>query len=111
MKAIVIVLSLITFPLFGQVVTDTIQTSAECGQCKERIEGKLNFTKGVKFAELDFVSKELVIRYKPGVISKKEIYSILNELGYDADDKKADPEIVKTLPVCCQPDGMKSGGH
>ena len=33
--------------------TISIQTSAECGDCKYRIEEKLNYTKGVLFAELD----------------------------------------------------------
>jgi mercuric ion binding protein len=37
---------------FGQkkVEEAVIQTSAQCGDCKERIEGKLNYTKGVVFA-------------------------------------------------------------
>ncbi len=106
MKTLIIIMALFTFPVFGQTVTDTIRTSAECGQCKDRIESKLNYTKGVKYAELNYETKLLIVKYKPTVISKDEIYRILNELGYDADAKKADPEVVKTLPLCCQPGGM-----
>jgi hypothetical protein len=28
-------------------------------------------------------------------------------IGYDADEMKAKPEMVKKLPACCQPGGMK----
>ena len=31
----------------------------------------------------------------------------INDIGYDADEMKADPEMVKKLPLCCQPGGMK----
>lgn len=37
--------------------TVVIQTSAECGDCEDRIESMLNYTKGVKFSELDIESK------------------------------------------------------
>ncbi len=84
-----------------------IQTSAECGSCKERLEGKLNYTKGVKYAELDLQTMKLAVGYAPKKISVDEIREIISELGYDADDVKANPEAVKKLPVCCQPGGMK----
>jgi len=43
---------LVSTVIFGQkTITSQIQTSAQCGDCKERIEGKLNYTKGIKFAE------------------------------------------------------------
>ena len=31
----------------------------------------------------------------------------INSIGYDADELKAKSEIVKKLPLCCQPGGMK----
>jgi len=39
--------------------TVIIQTSAECGDCKERIENGLNYTKGISFAELDLETKKV----------------------------------------------------
>lgn len=86
--------------------TATIQTSAECGDCKERIESVLNYTKGVKFAELDIPSKVLTVKYKTATISLDQIRSIVSEIGYDADHVKANPEKVAKLPLCCQPGGM-----
>jgi copper chaperone CopZ len=87
--------------------TVVIQTSAQCDDCKERIEDGLNYTKGVKFAELDLETKKVTVKYSPTKISIKEIKDKLNEIGYDADDQKAKEENVKKLPLCCQPGGME----
>jgi len=84
----------------------TIQTSAECGSCKKRLEEVLNYTKGVKFAELNMVDKKITVHYNPNKISLKEIKTIISETGYDADDLKANPKSVEKLPACCKPGGM-----
>jgi periplasmic mercuric ion binding protein len=84
-----------------------IKTSAECGDCKERIESKLNYTKGIAFAELDYETKELTIKFKSDKITLAEVKKIVSELGYDADEVKANEEEQKKLPACCQPGGMK----
>lgn len=87
--------------------TVVIQTSAECGDCEERIEGLLNYTKGVKYSELDVESKNLTVKFQPAKITMETIKQKLVELGYDADEMKANPEAQKKLPSCCQPGGMK----
>lgn len=87
--------------------TVVIKTSAECGDCKERIESKLNYMKGISFAELDYETKELTVKFRSDKITLEEIRKTLSELGYDADEVKADPEMQKKLPLCCQPGGMK----
>lgn len=89
-----------------KVKTIVIQTSAECGECEERLEGMLNYTKGVSFAELDLTTMKLTVKYKTSVITEKEIKEKISKLGYDADDVKADPTAQKALPECCQPKGM-----
>jgi mercuric ion binding protein len=87
--------------------TVTIQTSAECGECKERIESKLNYTKGIVFSELDFKTQVLTVKFKPSKISLTQIKQIVVDLGYDADELKANVEAQKALPMCCQPKGME----
>lgn len=94
--------------------TAVIQTSAECDECKERIEGFLNYTKGVKFAELDVDSRKLTVKYKTDVISLAEIKKHVSALGYNADEVLADPVAFEKLPACCKPNGMEHkehGGH
>ena len=84
-----------------------IQTSAECASCKERIESKMNYTKGIKFAELDVPTKKLTVKFKTKNFSLKEIKEMIVALGYDADEMKANPEAYEALPACCKVDGMQ----
>jgi len=89
-----------------KVETVQIQTSAECGMCKDRLEEKLNYTKGIVFAELHVESKILTVRFKTKKISLDQIKNIVSQIGYDADEVKAIPEAVQKLSKCCQPGGM-----
>jgi periplasmic mercuric ion binding protein len=94
--------------------TVVIQTSAECDECKERIEGALNYTKGIKFAELDVDSRKLTVKFKNDVITLAEIKKQVSSLGYNADEVLADPTAFEKLPACCKPNGMEKqehGGH
>lgn len=98
----------------GKTETVVIATSAECDECKERIEGSLNYTKGVKFAELDVASRKLTVKFKNDVITLAEIKKQISLLGYNADDVSADPTAFEKLPACCKPNGMEHkehGGH
>ncbi len=86
--------------------TISIQTSAECGDCKNRIEEKLNYTKGVLFAELDLETKNATVKFKTKKLDALAIKQIIAKIGYDADEIKAKKEDVEKLPKCCQPGGM-----
>lgn len=83
-----------------------IQTNAQCGECKERIENKLNYTKGIKFAELDLSTKKVLVSYNEKKISVEEIKQVIAEIGYSADDVEPVKTAQEALPKCCQP-----GGH
>ncbi len=91
----------------AKTVTAVILTSAQCDDCKHRIEEKLNYTKGIKFAELDLESKKVTVKFSTSKISLTEVKAIIAKIGYDADEVKAKIEDVKKLPLCCQPGGMK----
>lgn len=108
MKTILIsFLLLFGTPLVAQKTTVIqIQTSAQCGDCKERIETALNQAKGVVYAELNLETKVVEVKFKPSKTDKEALQLVLVNIGYQADDKKANPEAVKALPLCCQP-----GGH
>ena len=83
-----------------------IQTNAQCGDCKDRLEGKLNFTSGIIYSELNLDDKKLEIKYNSKRITLAEIKKIISEIGYDADEVKAVESAQNELPSCCQP-----GGH
>lgn len=91
----------------GNVQTVVIQTSAECGECEIRLEEKLNYTKGVQFAELDVPSRQLTVKFNDKKISLEEIRKIVTDLGYQADEIPADPKAYEALPACCKVGGMK----
>lgn len=90
-----------------KVTTVVIQTSAECGECKERLEGHLNYTKGVVFSELDLETMKLTVKYKTSVLTADAIKKEVSGLGYDADEVKADPKAYEALPSCCKAGGME----
>jgi len=83
-----------------------IQTSAQCGMCKDRIEEALAFTKGVTFADLDLDTKIVTVRYKSKKTDIEAIKTAISDTGYDADEVEAEPEAYSKLPKCCQ-----KGGH
>ena len=94
----------------GKWQTVVIQTSAECGDCKTRIEEGLNYTKGVSFAELDLETKKVTVKYNSDKITLDDVKKAINKIGYHADDFKASQENILKLPACCQPGGIQNSG-
>jgi len=45
--------------------TERFVVYGQCGMCKERIEGKLNYTKGVQYAEWNEKDKVLEVSFNP----------------------------------------------
>lgn len=107
MMLLVIVSCAVSSGADAEKVTAKIMTNAECGTCKEKIEGALNFERGIVFAELDIPSKVVTVKFKNDVITLDKIRVIVSELGYDADEVKANTTAQSNLPACCKPGGMK----
>jgi len=117
MKNLVIIMSVLfaSFSVNAQTKTEAkskpgianIQTSAQCGSCKTRIENKLNYTKGVKFAELDLKTKKVLVKFSPNKITLAEVKKVISNLGYSADGLEANKKSMNALPKCCQPGGHK----
>ena len=84
--------------------TIEIQTSAVCGDCKERLEHDLAFEKGVKFVELNDETKVLTIKYKKGKNTKENLKKAVTKVGYDADEMPANLKAYNNLPACCKKD-------
>lgn len=82
--------------------TIDIKTSALCGECKDRIENKLNYTKGISFAELNLDSNVLTVKFKTKFLTAAQVKQILANLGYHADDVKRNKEAFDALPACCR---------
>lgn len=80
----------------------SIQTSAICGMCKDRLEKNMAFEKGVKSVSLDEETKILTIEYRIGKTDKEKLKKAITKIGYDADDLVADQKAHDKLPACCQ---------
>jgi periplasmic mercuric ion binding protein len=87
--------------------TVKIKTSAICEMCKERIEKKLAFTKGVTDVNLDVDSKDKVVTviFNPKKTSVEKIKKAIAEVGYDADEVVAETVGYDKLPGCCKKGG------
>ncbi len=83
-----------------------IQTSAQCSECKDRIEKDMAYVKGVKSVKLDLETKIVCIEYKTEKTDPDKLRFAISKIGYDADDVNADIKAYNKLPACCQ-----KGGH
>lgn len=115
-KLMIIALMLIgfqqmTFAQKNNIQKVTIQTSAECNECKMKLEEVMNYTKGVQFAELNLDNKVLTVKFNSSKISLADVKKKIVNAGYDADELKANKEQQMKLPKCCQPGGMEGHGN
>jgi len=105
-KVIGIIMMMFVFQGMAQTVKKVdlvkIQTSAVCEMCKERIEDKLNYTKGVVFAELNLENKVVLVKFKTKSITAEQIKAIISMTGYHADDVKRNVTAFNALPGCCR---------
>lgn len=82
------------------IQTETIKVKGTCGQCKKRIENAA-YVPGVKRAEWDKSSKELVVTYKPSKTSLEKIEKSIAGTGHDAGSITASDTAYNKLPECC----------
>ena len=91
-------------------VTVKIQTpGALCDECKRRIEEYLNYEEGVTKVLVYPHSKYTQVTYLADRTNIENIKTAIANLGYDADDVKADADAYKKLPKTCKK--PEDGGH
>jgi mercuric ion binding protein len=93
--------------LFAQTDTIKVQTSAECGTCKKKLEKELVFEKGVKSVNLNLDTKVVTVVYSVEKTNADKIRAAISKIGYAADSIPADKKAYDRLPDCCKKDGMK----
>lgn len=108
-------LSIVTILFFAFTVASNaqglkfvkIKTSAQSELCKKTIENSLAFEKGVKDVELDLKSKIVTVKYSDKKTNYNQICEAITNLGYDADEKKADKDAYAKLPAECKKPPVK----
>ena len=99
----ILLFSLLSFESNAQKNKEVIiQTSAQCEMCKEKLESNLSFEKGIKDVNLDMKTKKILISYNPKKTDLLSLKELISDIGYDADDIKANAVVYKNLPTCCK---------
>jgi periplasmic mercuric ion binding protein len=82
-----------------------IKTTAQCEQCKDRIEKAVKKLDGIVTCDLNVETKLLTVKFDTEKTKIETIYKAVNKVGYDADNTKADQRAYRKLPKCCQLNG------
>jgi periplasmic mercuric ion binding protein len=91
-------------------ITVKIQTpGALCDECKRRIEEYMKYEEGVTKVVVYPHSKYTQVTYLADRTNVENIKTAIANIGYDADDVKANEEAYKKLPKTCKK--PEDGGH
>ena len=84
-------------------VTVKIQTpTAQCDECKKRIEEYLKYEEGVTKVVVYTHSKYTQVPYMTDRTNIENIKTAIANIGYDADDVAANEDSYKRLPKTCK---------
>ncbi len=102
---IVVAITLLSIQSYAQEIqeidTATFKVAGVCEMCKDRIENAA-LIKGVKFAEWNKDSKDLVVIYKTDKTTEEDLHKAVAEYGHDTEKEKAKKENYDKLPFCCE---------
>ena len=93
---------------FGQakkkaIQTVTIQTpTVQCDMCKKRIEEYMIREEGVQKVNVDYKKKVTKVTFVSDRTNIENVKTAIANVGYDADDIKANEESYNKLPLCCK---------
>ena len=76
--------------------------SMQCLSCSMAIEDILVDLDGVEKVAIDLRNKSGKVTYKASVLNMEAIEKVIVAIGYNVNDKKADPEAYANLEICCK---------
>ena len=80
----------------------------KCYECKNLLlnfltkEVKANYESGILESRFNLIQGEAKFKYIPDRITPEDIRIIFNQVGFDADEEKAEEEQYKKLPPNCK---------
>ncbi len=80
----------------------TIKSSVWCETCEKAIHKGLDNIDGVKDVSINLEKKEIYVTFDESKTSLEFIRKTISNIGYDADDVKANPRSYRRLPKCCK---------
>jgi mercuric ion binding protein len=76
--------------------------SAQCEICEATLNKTLKKVKGIDKYKVDIEGKVIHVNYDRNVTTISKIENAITSAGYDANDKKANPEAYENLDKCCK---------
>jgi len=85
----------------------------QCNTCKKNITKALKKDEGIKEFKIDVEGKNAKISFDKSKTDLGKIEKLITAAGYDANDKKSDPEAYNNLDDCCKlpKDRKDKSGH
>jgi len=109
--AFIAIFSLSAWAQNAKTKSVVIQTNGVSGMCKQKMEQNVPYFKGVTDFSYDEATSKVTVVYNPSKTTPDEIRQAISQLGYDADNVKADPKAREKLPACCKAAKGKAGEH
>lgn len=107
---ILIAFSFVTQAQQKKPITLKVSTpNAVCAQCKARIEEYLKVEEGVVKVTVNPQGKYTTVLYLADRTNPENIRTAIANVGYDADEIKANEDSYKALPKSCKK--PEDGGH
>ena len=94
--------------MFVACQKDNLQTviiksgTMECDECVKTIKKAIYELQGVKRVDIDLEKKTIEVGFLPLQTNAETIEIAITRAGYDANDRKRDPEAYENLPECCK---------
>ncbi|MGB9695979.1 MAG: heavy-metal-associated domain-containing protein [Ignavibacteria bacterium] len=76
--------------------------SAQCDVCKENITKTLKKVKGITSFQVDIDAKLVHVNFDRNIIDIGKIEKAITMAGYDANNRKAEPNAYARLDDCCK---------
>lgn len=115
-RSVIVGISFFLLPLISSaqvkpVINAAIKTpTAQCENCKIRIENYLKGYDGILSVLVNFRKGETRVKYLSERTDIEQIKTAISNAGYDADDVPANPDSYNRLPKSCKK-FEEGGGH
>ena len=76
--------------------------SMQCMMCSMKVAEVVEVLDGVKKIEVDLKNKSGKVTYKASMIDISSIEEAITSIGYNVNDKNADPQAYAKLEICCK---------
>ncbi len=76
--------------------------SMQCMMCSINVEEAVAVLDGVKKIEVDLKNKSGKVTYKASMLDISSIEEAITSIGYNVNDKNADPQAYAKLEICCK---------